>query len=155
MAGRKLLRERPGHTLQPTALVNELYLELIRQRKVALSSREEFFRFAAHLIHRILLGHSRRHRAAKRGGGTPPLVFDEDLGPGQEAATELTALDDAMRDLERVDRRSGRVVLLHGFVGMTFEEVASELEVSRATVIRDWNFARRWLARQVQGAAAG
>jgi RNA polymerase sigma factor (TIGR02999 family) len=149
MARRKLLRERQGHTLQPTALVNELYLELIRQRKVALRSRQEFFQFVAYLIHRILLGHSRKHRAAKRGGGTPPLAFDEEFGPGRESAPELLALDDALTDLEKLDRRSAQVVHLHGFVGLTFQEVAREVNVSRATVIRDWNFARRWLGRQI------
>ncbi|MEM1204624.1 MAG: ECF-type sigma factor [Acidobacteriota bacterium] len=139
--------ERPGHTLQPTALVGELYLRLQRQNQVKWHNRREFFAVAARLIRRILVDHARKRQAVKRGSGGPKVVFDEALGLPSLPALALVALDDAIEDLCKVDERGGQVVELHAFGGLTFDEIAETLGVGRATVLRDWRHARLWLRR--------
>ncbi len=141
-------RESPGHTLQPTALVNELYMKLGRQRNVQWHNRKEFFAIAAKMIRRILVDHARRRRAAKRGDGGPKISFDEALGLTVEEPI-LIALDDALKDLEKIDPRGSRVVELHAFSGLKFVEIAEVLGVARSTVLRDWKHARLWLRRQL------
>ncbi len=152
IAARQLAGERPGHTLQPTAVVNELYLRLHAQRRVSWDNRIDFFAVAAKLIRRILVDHARKRQAARRGGGDVFRVsIDQNLGIPVERAPELIALDDALDTLEAHDPRSSRVVELHIFSGLTFAEIADLLEVAQATVYRDWNHARLWLRRQLNG----
>jgi RNA polymerase sigma factor (TIGR02999 family) len=143
-------RERPDHTLQPTALVAELYLRLKNQRRVQWRNRQEFFAVSSGLIRRILVDHARRHQAAKRGDGGPKISFEEALGCTVDEP-HLIALDDALGDLEKVDPRGSKVVELHAFGGLKFEEIAEILEVGRSTVMRDWKHARLWLRRQLSG----
>ncbi len=143
-------RELPGHTLQPTALVNELYVKLQRQRNVQWRNRKEFFAVSANMIRRILVDHARRRRAAKRGDGGPKISFDEALGLTVREPI-LLALDDALEDLAKIDPRGSRVVELHAFGGLKFTEIAEILEVARSTVLRDWKHARLWLRRQLRG----
>ncbi len=155
IARRQLALEKPGHTLQPTALINELYIRLVDQKRVRLESRRDFFAVAAGLIRRILVDHARRRRAAKRGSGGPKISFDEELGLAAPQDPELLALDDALKDLEKVDRRGSRVVELHIFAGLGHDDIAAVLGLSRSTVIRDWNHAKLWLRRQLTARRPG
>ena len=143
-------RERPGHTLQPTALVTELYLKLKEQRRVQWRNRQEFFAVSASLIRRILVDHARKHQAAKRGDGGPKISFEEAFGWIVEEP-HLIALDDALQDLEKADPRGSRVVELHVFGGLKFEEIVEVLGIGRSTVLRDWKHARLWLRRHLSG----
>ncbi|HEX9736375.1 MAG TPA: sigma-70 family RNA polymerase sigma factor [Thermoanaerobaculia bacterium] len=145
----QLDRENPGHTLQPTAIVNELYLKLVDQKSVQWNNRRDFFAIAAKLIRRILVDHARKRRAAKRGSGEVKVAFDEALGLPEGRDPSLIALDDGMDCLARIDPRGSRVVELHVFAGLKFEEIAEVLAISRSTVIRDWNHARLWLRREL------
>lgn len=149
IARRYYERESPGHTLRPTALVNELYLKLERQKTVQWRDRRQFFAVAASLIRRILVDHARRRHAAKRGDGGPKICFDEALGLTVEEPI-LIALDDALEDLEKLDPRGSRVVELHAFGGLRFDEIAEILGVARSTALRDWKHARLWLRRQLR-----
>lgn len=150
LAHRHLARERANHTLQTTALVNEAYLRLVRQREVQLQNRAHFFAIAASLMRRILIDHARRVSYAKRGGGTRLLPLDEACVIGEERAAELVALDDALRSLARLDERKGRVVELRYFGGLSVEEVAEVLGVHPATVARDWVGAKAFLRREIE-----
>jgi RNA polymerase sigma factor (TIGR02999 family) len=153
-AERLLARERPGHTLQPTALISELYLRLVDQRQAQWQDRAHFFAIAARLMRRVLLDHARRHGADKRGGHLRPLPLElaGELpagGPG-----ELEALDEALGDLAALDATAAAVVELRFFGGMSVEETAAVLGSSTATVGRQWRTARAWLhARLGDGAA--
>ncbi len=141
-------REGPGHTLQPTAMVNELYMRLKGQRSVQWRSRREFFGVAANMIRRILVDYARKRQAAKRGDGGPRISIDEALGlPVREPI--LIALNDALEDLAKVEPRGSRVVELHIFGGLKFHEIAEVLGIARRTVMRDWQHARLWLRRQL------
>jgi RNA polymerase sigma factor (TIGR02999 family) len=153
IAAHHLRRERPDHTLQSTALVHEVYLKLIDQRRVQWHDRDHFFAVASQIIRRILVSHARAHKAAKRGAGATRLLFDEAIGlPGGDSA-DLVALDDALQSLSRVDPRQGRIVELRFFGGLSLEATAKILEISPATVKRDWNVAKAWLYRElVRGA---
>jgi RNA polymerase sigma factor (TIGR02999 family) len=145
----QLERENAGHTLQPTAIVNELYLKLVDQRSVQWNNRQDFFAIAATLIRRVLVDHARKRRAGKRWSGEVKINFDEALGLPARRDPSLIALDDAMKGLEKIDPRGSRVVELHVFAGLEFEEIAKVLAISRSTVIRDWNHARLWLRREL------
>jgi len=147
LARRHLQRERPGHTLQTTALVHEAYLRLIDQNRVEWQNRAHFFAIAARVMRRILLMHARKKQAAKRGGGAPHLSLDEGAIVSGEQAEELIALDDALQRLEQMDERLGRVVECRYFGGLTIDETAEALDVSPATVKRDWRTAKAWLHR--------
>ncbi len=149
IARRHYQRERQDHTLQPTAVVNELYVRLAAQKSVQWRHRREFFAVAARLIRRILVDHARKRRAAKRGQGEPRVAFDEALGLPAMEDPMLLALDEALDALAAADPRGGRVVELHVFGGLLFKEIAEVLEISRATVMRDWKHARLWLRRQL------
>lgn len=149
IARRQYSLERADHTLRPTALVNELYMRFVEQRTVQWRNRREFFAVAARLIRRILVDHARRHRAARRGGGGPKILFDEALGLPIMEEPRLLELDDALKDLESKDPRGSRVVELHAFGGLSFDEIAEVLEVSRITTLRDWKHAKLWLRRQL------
>jgi RNA polymerase sigma factor (TIGR02999 family) len=150
-----LRRERPGHTLQPTALVNEVYLRLVDQRRVSWQTRAQFFGLAAQLMRHVLVDHARARAAAKRGGPVHKLSLDEAcMAPG-EVAAELVALDDALVRLAAVDERKSRVVEMRFFGGLSVEETAEALGVSDKTVMRDWRVAKVWLHRELSGEGAG
>jgi RNA polymerase sigma factor (TIGR02999 family) len=145
-----LRRERKDHTLQGTALVNEAYMRLVDQRNVHWQNRAHFFAVAAQMIRRILVDHARGHKASKRGAGAAKLALDEALGvPGGRNDVNLVHLDDALKDLETFDSRQARVIELRYFVGLSVEETAEVLEISPATVKREWTTARAWLFRQL------
>ena len=152
LAAGYLRRERPGHTLQPTALVHEAYVRLIDQRQVDWTNRAQFIGLAAVMMRRVLVNHARDRIADKRGGGAEhvPLTVAGDLG-----APEVGVLDlhQALERLADLDERKGRIVELKFFGGLTMDEIAQTLGVSRATVERDWKFSRAWLHREVSGAS--
>lgn len=150
-----LRRERPDHTLQPTALVNEVYLRLVDQRRVSWETRAQFFGLAAQLMRHVLVDHARGRAAAKRGGGVSKLSLDEARIAPEEVAAELVALDEALVRLAAVDERKSRVVEMRFFAGLSVEETAEALGVSDKTVMRDWRIAKLWLHRELSGEGAG
>jgi RNA polymerase sigma-70 factor, ECF subfamily len=151
MARRQLARERPGHTLQTTALVNEAYLRLIDQKRVRWQNRAHFFAIAAQAMRRILIGMARARCAEKRGGPAQPVSLDLAAEVSVDRAAELVALDDALHALAALDPRRARVVELRYFGGLSVEETAEALTVSPETVMRDWKRARAWLAAELMG----
>jgi RNA polymerase sigma factor (TIGR02999 family) len=148
-------RERVEHTLQGTALVHEAYLRLIDQRQVEWRDRTQFFALAAELIRRILVDHARAKLAAKRGGNVYKLSLDEAIAPSQEKDLDLVALDDALEVLTRHDTQQARIVELRYFAGLTIEETADALDISPATVKRDWTMAKAFLKQQMLRHSAG
>jgi len=151
VARRELGRERIDHILQPTALVNELYLRLVQQRSASWENRAQFFAIAARLVRRILVDHARTKHRDKRGGGAKKVSLDDQLaiGPGQDAG--MIALDEALNALAQVDRRKSDVVEMKFFGGLSVEEIGRVLGISSVTVMRDWNFAKAWLYRELSG----
>lgn len=147
LARRNLAREAPGHTLQPTALVNEVYLRLEGRRSVEWKNREQFFGFLSQLIRRILVDHARGRHRVKRGDGVRPVALDDVVGLSVSRPPEFIALDDALGELAAIDPRQGRIVELRFFMGLTFEQIAEVLGVSLSTVNREWKSARMWLLR--------
>ena len=147
LAHNYLGRERAGHTLQTTALVNEVYLRLIDVRRVSVQDRAQFFALAAQLMRRVLVDFARERLAQKRGGGAAQVSFDEAFIFSPERSAELVALNDALDALSAVDRRKSEVVELRFFGGLSMEETAASLGVSPDTVRRDWKFAKVWLLR--------
>jgi RNA polymerase sigma factor (TIGR02999 family) len=152
-AARQLRRERPDHTLRPTAVVNELYLRLARQQRAAWVNREQFFAVAAQLMRRVLVDHAREHQAAKRAGGWQRVTLDDGVPGATPRDADLLALDAALAELGELDPRRARLVELRYFGGLTLEETASALGVSEATVSREWQLARAWLHRRLAGGA--
>jgi RNA polymerase sigma factor (TIGR02999 family) len=150
LAHRYMSREREGHTLQTTALVNEAYLRLIDQRGVRWQNRAHFFAIAAEMMRRILIDHARKQAYQKRGGGARHLPLDEAAVLTNERAAELVALDEALQNLAKVDERKARVIELRYFGGLSVEEVAEVLGVHPDTVTREWRRARAWLHRELQ-----
>lgn len=146
----QLARERSGHTLDTTALVHESYLRLVGSRGIDADGRAHFLSIAARAMRRILVDHARRRRAQKRGGGIAFEPLSPSLQAAIERSPELLALDDALERLEELEPRQSRVVECRVFGGMTVEETAEILEVSPATVKRDWTMARAWLNRQMR-----
>jgi RNA polymerase sigma factor (TIGR02999 family) len=144
-----LRRERADHTLQATALVHESYLRLTEQRTVEWGDRLQFLSIAARMMRRILSDHALARKTEKRGGGAPKLELDAALDFYDERAISITALDDALRDLEAMDSRQARVVELRFFGGLTIAETAELMSLSEATVKREWLTARRWLQREI------
>ncbi|MSV31653.1 MAG: sigma-70 family RNA polymerase sigma factor [Bryobacterales bacterium] len=144
-----LHRERPGHTLQATAVVHEAYMRLVDQRAVQWQNRAHFFGIAAQMIRRILVDHARGVRAAKRGGGAVALSLDEAHGVSEKRDLEVEALDDALHTLSQVDTQQARVVELRFFTGLSIEETAEVLGISESTVKRDWISAKAWLFREL------
>lgn len=145
--------EAPGHTLQPTAVVNEVYLRLVGSRLEQIKSRERFFAVASRLIREILVDHARARQARKRGGGVPKLRIEEGLGVPLRQSLEpatLLAVHEALGRLEQLDPRQCRIVELRYFAGLTLPEIATVLEVSLATVERAGSIANRWLARELR-----
>jgi len=142
-------REKSGHTLQTTALVNEAYLRLIDQKHTHWQNRAHFFGIAAQIMRRILLNYARDQNRLKRGGKAVHVSLSEALIMPGEKDREIIALDDALNRLEAFDKRKAKVVELRFFGGLTVEEVAEVLNVSNITVLRDWKFAKAWLAREM------
>ena len=143
-----LRQERRGHTLQPTALVHEVYLRL--SREVQWRDKAHFFSIAAPLMRQILVDYSRRRRAAKRGGDAERISIDQAVLPLIERAEDIVALDEALAALSKVDPQQARIVELRFFSGLGIEETASVLEISPSTVKREWNIAKAWLARELR-----
>lgn len=144
-----LRRDRPGHTLQATALVNEAFLRLIDQNQVNWQNRAHFFGAAANLMRQILIQHARANHAAKRGGERQKLYLDEAGDVAQSSDLDLVALDDALRDLETIAPRQCRIVELRYFGGLNIEETGEVLSISPATVKREWTMAKAWLRREI------
>lgn len=140
--------ERSGHSLQTTALVNEAYLRLAGCRRMRWENRAHFFAVSAQLMRRILVDHARRHNL-KRGAGIAHVSLDDTAVVGRDREEDFVQLDDALQTLERIDPRKARVVELRFFGGLDAEETAEVLNVSRATVMRDWRTARAWLYREL------
>jgi RNA polymerase sigma factor (TIGR02999 family) len=145
-----LRRERAGHSLQPTALINEVYLKLTDREQVGWRDRAHFFAFAACIMRRILVDHARARRAGKRGRALTVSISDAGALSSQARDIDLIALDDALQALCALDERQGRLVELRFFVGLTIEETAEVLEVGPATVSRDWLTAKAWLFRRLR-----
>ena len=143
--------ERSGHTLQATALVNEAYLRLIDVQQVPWQNRAHFFAMAARLMRRILVDAARARGYQKRGGAAPMLSLDESLVVPNEPGRDLVALDDALTALAAVDARKSQVVEMRFFGGLSLDETAEALHVSRDTVKRDWKMAKLWLLRELRG----
>ena len=148
IAHRYMRGERPGHTLQTSALVNEAYMKLVGSRKVGWQDRAHFFAISAQLMRRILVDFARSRGSHKRGGAHE-ITLDEELVGAQDRGRDLVALDDAIAALSQVDPRKSKVVELRFFGGLTAEETAVVLKVSEDTVLRDWSLARAWLAREL------
>jgi RNA polymerase sigma-70 factor, ECF subfamily len=150
LARRYMRRERPGHSLQTTALVNEAYMRLVDYKGMQWHSRAHFFAVSAQLMRRILVEHARRHNL-KRGGGVQHVSLEETAIVGGDRAADLVALDDAMDALARLDSRKVQVVEMRFFGGLSVEETAEVLRVSPVTVMRDWSTAKAWLYRELAG----
>ena len=150
LARRYMSRERPDHTLQATALVNEAYLRLIDQTRVRWQNRAHFFAIAAQMMRRVLVNYAKARHRGKRGGDARKIALDEAAELTDERAAELVALDEALGELAKVDERKARVVELRYFGGLSVEEAAEVLKVSPETVKRDWQRARAWLHRELE-----
>ena len=151
LATNYLRRERAGHTLQPTALVNEAYLKLVDQRNAKWQNRAQFFGISAQLMRRILVDHARQHQAAKRGGSQKQrLSITSAEALAQKPEIDLLALNEALDQLSKMDPQQSRIVELKFFGGLSIEETAEVLGVGHATVERDWKMARAWLRRQLE-----
>ena len=153
LAGSYLRRERPGHTLQSAALVNEAYVRLIDQNQVQWQNRAHFFGIAAQMMRRILVDHARSRLADKRGAGAPVLSLDEVVAEAQNHGINLLGLDEALTKLEKLDPKQGKIIELRFFSGLSIEETAIVLDISPATVKREWAAARAWLYREVNARA--
>jgi RNA polymerase sigma factor (TIGR02999 family) len=141
--------ERPGHTLQTTALINEAYLRFVNQAQVNAQHRPQFFALAAQIMRHILVDYARGARRGKRGNGMRNLTLDEALDISPQKSAELVALDEALSRLAQFDARKAKVVELRYFGGMEVEEIAEALQVHPNTVVRDWRLAKAWLKREV------
>jgi RNA polymerase sigma factor (TIGR02999 family) len=149
IAQRQMSRERPGHTLQATALVNEAYLKLAGQEGFEWHDRAHFFAVCAQVMRHILIDHARSHARDKRGGGAAQVSFNEAAVMAAEQAGDFVALDEALRALEAVDPQKGRIVELRYFGGLSIEETAEVLKISPRTVRREWRRAKAWLYRMI------
>ena len=152
LATNYLRRERAGHTLQPTALVNEAYLKLIDQKNAKWQNRAHFFGISAQLMRRILVDHARQRQAVKRGGSEQQRlsITSAEAAAIKQPAIDLLALNEALDELAEMDPQQGRIVELKFFGGLSIEETAEVLGISHATVERDWKVARAWLRRQLE-----
>ena len=147
-------RERAGHTLQPTVLVNEVYLRLINQHEVSWQNRAQFFGIAAQMMRRILVSHARGREAKKRGGAAQHITLQEELAAAPQRDVNLLALDDALTRLETVDPDKSRMVELRFFSGLSVEETAEVMGVSPRTIDRQWQTAKAWLHREIRSGKA-
>ena len=151
LARHQMRGERDNHTLQTTALVNEVFLRLVDLRRIRWQDRAHFLALSARLMRRILVDHARSRSYQKRGAGVANVTLDESLIASPERGIDLVALDDALEDLARVDARKSQVVELRFFGGLSVEETAEALKVSSETVTRDWRLAKVWLLREISG----
>jgi RNA polymerase sigma factor (TIGR02999 family) len=149
LAGAYLRRERGDHTLQPTALVNEAYLKLVRQRNIRWQNRAQFFGVAAQLMRRILVDHARANYADKRGGDRVNVSLKNIGSFGTQPAADVLALHDVLNRLAEIDPDQSRIVELRFFGGLTIEETAEVMQVSHSTVEREWKIAKAWLKREL------
>jgi RNA polymerase sigma-70 factor, ECF subfamily len=151
LAAGYLRREKPGQTLQPTALVHEAYLRLMKDRPDRWQNRAHFCAIAAHSMRQILIERARARGAAKRGGARQRITLDERLAAGGDRSIDLLALDEALQRLAEVDPEQARLVELRFFGGLTVEETAEAMDISPATVKRHWTVAKAWLTRELEG----
>jgi RNA polymerase sigma-70 factor, ECF subfamily len=149
LAARKMRFERANHTLQPSALVNEAYVRLAETSSSIWQDRAHFLATAARVMRHILVDHARSHGADKRGAGAVQVTLDENVLQTPKHTIDILALHEALERLSKLDARQGRIVELHFFGGLSFEEIASVLQVSERTVKRDWAMARIWLFKEV------
>ncbi len=149
LASGYLKNERPDHTLQATALVHEAYLRLVDWESVSWQNRAHFYAVSAQVMRHILVDHARRKKAEIHGGNLQKLALDEAISFSQSREVDVVDLDDALKDLEKLDERQSKIVELRFFAGLTIEETAHALGVSAMTVSRDWNFAKAWLYRRL------
>lgn len=150
IAQRCLRRERPGHTLQPTALVNEAFVKLVGNTRAEWKDRAQFYGVAARLMRRILVDYARKRAAGKRGGGQQ-VTLEENLVLREERLEDVLGVDEALERLEALDPRQGRIVELRFFSGLTVEEIAEVMHISTPTVKREWSSAKAWLHRELSG----
>jgi RNA polymerase sigma factor (TIGR02999 family) len=149
LAHSHMKRERPGHTIQTSALVNEAFVKLVDQRSVRWQNRAHFFGIASQMMRRILVDYARSRHYAKRGGGAQQVSLDEAMFVSEARAAEVVALDDALTALAEFDRRKSEIVEMRFFGGLSIEETAEVLKVSPGTVMRDWTLAKAWLRREI------
>ena len=150
LASSYLRRERPDHTLQPTALVHEAYLRLVDQTRVNWQNRAHFLGVAAQIMRRLLVDHARRHNAEKRGQDYQKISLDENIDRAVERSSRLIALDDALKALAEFDEQKARVVELRYFGGLSIEETADVMGVTPTTIKRHWRFAKAWLHGEME-----
>lgn len=149
MAANHMRRERRGHTMQATELVNEAYLKLIAQEALSFKNRSHFFAISALAMRQILVDYAKQRSAGKRGGGVHKLSLDDTAIISEDRADHLLALDAALKKLEAFDERQGKVVTLRYFTGLTIEETAEAMGISPVTVKREWRMAKAWLYREL------
>ena len=149
IAQRYMAAERPGHTLQPSALVNEAFVKLIDARRAGWENRAHFFATSAQVMRHILVDFARRKQYQKRGAGAVMVELSENVIAAEDRTKDLVALDDALLALAALNPRVGQVVELRYFGGLTEEETAEALHISSDTVLRDWKFAKAWLHREL------
>jgi len=155
MARRQMAQERPDHTLQSGALVNEAYLRLVDWKDMSWENRAHFFGMCARMMRQILVDHARTRNRQKRGGVRDKISLEDTVLVSEAKGPQLLALDEAMKRLATIHPRKSKVVEMRFFGGLSFEETAEVLQVSRLTVIRDWNFARAWLLAEMSGEKIG
>lgn len=149
IAAAYLKKEKPGHTLQPTALINEAYLRMVDQETPQFQNRAHFFGVAARLMRQILVDHARSHSASRRGGGNQKVTIDDNKIFSENHQTELIALDTALKKLAEMDERQATILEMRVFGGMTVEETAAAMNLSEPTVKRDTRLAKAWLIREL------
>jgi RNA polymerase sigma factor (TIGR02999 family) len=153
IAHRHMAQERADHTMQATALVNEVYLKVHDQRGGQWNNRSQFFAVAAQMMRHILVDYARRHSRAKRGAGAEHVVLDEAMIVSPDKSDEMLAVNDALEKLELVDKRRSQVAIMRFFAGLSVEEIAEALSISVETVTRDWRTARAWLRNELSTTA--
>lgn len=151
LAHNHMRREKAGHILQTSGLINEAYIRLVDTPEIGWENRAHFFAIAARVMRRILVDEARRRNFAKRGGGAIQVSLNEGMAVAQEQAENVAALDNVLKNLEAIDSRQSAIVELRFFGGLSIEETASVLNVSPRTVMREWTFARAWLRNQIAG----
>ncbi len=149
LAGGYLKNERPDHTLQPTALVHEAYIRLVDWENVSWQNRSHFFAVSAQVMRNILVDHARKKKAEINGGNLQKIELDEAISFSAERQVDLVDLDDALKELEKLDERQSKIIELRFFAGLTIEETAHALNISAKTVSREWDFVRAWLYRRL------
>jgi RNA polymerase sigma factor (TIGR02999 family) len=149
LAHQHMKREKPGHILQTSALINEAYLRMVDSPRIHWQNRAQFFGIAARVMRRILVDEARKRRSDKRGGDAIHVTLNEATNVAHEQAASVIALDDALKSLEAIDSRQSSIIELRFFGGLSVDETAEVLKVSPGTVIRDWTFARAWLKNEM------